>query len=97
MRVWHVIEALLAGIIAILVLAVRSLKKSLKQSQKDLESAQAQVITKQAELEVIQDVQQKLKTSKTKAKPKTAEVVSSGDSTSRLNRLNGLSNRTSKN
>ena len=97
MSIWRIIEALLAVTIAILVLAIRSLKKSLKQSQKDLESAQAQVITKTNELEVIRDVQQKLKTSKAKTKPKSTEAISSGDSTSRLNRLNQLSNSTSKN
>ena len=80
----------LAGCL-ILFLILRSVQKELKNTQKELEDAQLEVIRKENELEVIGNVQEKLRTVRERKAPKKTDAPASGDSDSRIARLNGLS------
>lgn len=81
--------ALLACYVVVLLL-LRSIRKDLKNAQKELEEAQVEIIKKDNELEVIKNVQENLKTNNGKKGPQKIESPASGDSDSRITRLNRM-------
>ena len=81
---------------AILFLILLSLRKDLRSARKELEDAQIEIIRKNNELEVIRNVEKELKASRRKNAPQKVDAPASGDSTSRVDRLNRLSDSTDK-
>lgn len=77
---------------SILVFILRSVLKDLRNIQEKLSRAQVEIIAKKNELEVLRSVQDKLKESKSKKSPENVEAAPKGDSSSRINRLNRVSN-----
>ena len=77
---------------SILVLILRSVLKDLRNTQEKLSRAQVEIIAKKNELEVLRSVHDKLKESKSKKSPENVEAAPKGDSSSRINRLNRVSN-----
>ncbi len=75
----------------IMIFILRSLIKSLDRTQKELEKAQVEIVTKNNELEVIKDVQSEIKKSKGRKAPQKVETAAEGDSASRIDRLNRVS------
>lgn len=75
----------------IMVFILRSLIKSLDRTQKELEKAQVEIVTKNNELEVIRDVQTEIRKSKGRKAPQKIEAAAEGDSASRIDRLNRVS------
>ncbi|MFA7109720.1 MAG: hypothetical protein WC162_11310 [Sphaerochaetaceae bacterium] len=62
----------------------------IKEQKNDLENSNNLVKKKDKELEAINEVQQKIKKVKSETKPKKKNTPKTGDSTSRLDRLNKL-------
>lgn len=62
----------------------------IKEQKNDLENSNNLVKKKDKELEAINEVQQKIKKVKSETKPKKKNIPKTGDSTSRLDRLNKL-------
>lgn len=82
-----------SGILATM-LAVKSGK--LKRTQEKLDSKTVELSIKDQELEVIREVQQKIKTSNQRKAPEKTEPAAPGDFTSRIERLNRVSDNTDK-
>ena len=74
----------------ILFLVLLALRKDLKNTRKELEVAQLEIIRKENELEVISNVGKELKASKGRKAPQSIDPPVSGDSASRIERLNRL-------
>ena len=81
---------------AILFLILLSLRKDLRSARKELEDAQIEIIRKNNELEVIRNVEKELKASRGKNAPQKVDAPASGDSVSRVDRLNRMSNGAGK-
>ena len=81
---------------AILFLILLSLRKDLRSARKELEDAQIEIIRKNNELEVIRNVGKELKESRGKNAPQKMDAPNAGDSTSRVDRLNRMSDSTDK-
>ena len=77
--------------IAILSFLNRRLRKKLETAEDKLKSAEEEAETKTKELESIKDVQTKLQEVRETEKPETVASPESGDSDTRLSRLNKLS------
>ena len=65
--------------------------KDLKRARDELVEAQTEILRKDSEMEVIRDVQEKVNAAMGKEKPKSKDAPASGDSASRIARLNGVS------
>ena len=65
--------------------------KDLKRARDELVEAQTEILRKDSEMEVIRDVQEKVNAAMGKEKPKSKDAPASGDSASRISRLNGVS------
>ena len=68
------------------------LLRRLKKTKEELQESKAKLLIKDTELEVIRDVQDSIKESKNKEAPEEVKAPVPGDSASRLDRLNKLSN-----
>ena len=79
-----------------LFLILLSLRKDLKNTRKELEEAQIEIIRKDHELEVIKSVEKELKASRGKKAPQKVDAPAAGDSTAHINRLNGVSDSADK-
>lgn len=75
----------------VMVLILRTLAKDLKDTQAKLVKAQREIITIHNELEVIQNVQTELKAIKNRKGPQKIGSAADGDSASRIDRLNRVS------
>ena len=64
--------------------------KDLKRARDELVEAQTEILRKDSEMEVIRDVQEKVNAAMGKEKPKSKDAPASGDSASRIARLNGV-------
>ena len=76
----------------VVLFILRFLYKNLKKTKEELQEAKAKLLIKDTELEVIRDVQDSIKESKNKEAPEEVKAPAPGDSASRLDRLNKLSN-----
>lgn len=86
----YIIASLIAAIGVLSTLLAVKISK-LKRTQDKLNSKTVELSIKQQELEVVRDLQEKLNNTKQKKSPEKVEAPASGDSASRLNRLNGMS------
>lgn len=73
-----------------MLLVLRMVWKDLKRAKDELVEAQTEILRKDSEMEVIRDVQEKVNAARGKEKPKRKDAPASGDSASRLARLNGV-------
>ena len=73
-----------------MLLVLRMVWKDLKRVKDELVEAQTEILRKDSEMEVIRDVQEKVNAAMGKEKPKSKDAPASGDSASRLARLNGV-------
>ena len=97
MSLGTIISIITSGGCLVMVLVNRLLSRQLKETERNLEKAQLEIINKNNELEVIKSVQSELKTSNNRKGPKKTEPADEGDSSSRISRLNGVSDHHSKN
>ena len=74
-----------------MLLVLRMVWKDLKRAKDELVEAQTEILRKDSEMEVIRDVQEKVNAARGKEIPKRKDAPASGDSASRLARLNGVS------
>ena len=74
-----------------MLLILRMVWKDLKRARDELVEAQTEILRKDSEMEVIRDVQEKVNAAMGKEKPKSKDAPASGDSASRIARLNGVS------
>ena len=74
-----------------MLLILRMVWKDLKRARDELVEAQTEILRKDSEMEVIRDVQEKVNAAMGKEKPKSKDATASGDSASRIARLNGVS------
>ena len=72
-------------------LVLRMVWRDLKRAKDELVEAQTEILRKDSEMEVIRDVQEKVNVARGKEKPKSKDAPASGDSASRIARLNGVS------
>ena len=87
----EVIAILVTIIVGLLGFATYKSDKLKEQKQKtETQAAKAQILQKQ--MESVNEVQNSLKEAQNTSKPETVEKASSGDSASRLERLNKLQN-----
>jgi len=91
MSIGIVMSMLLSGACVVLLLIISSLRKDLKKAWSDLDDAKAEIISRKNEMEVIRNVEKELKESKGKKAPESVATAPTGDSASRLSRLNGVS------
>lgn len=91
MNIGIVMSMLLSGACIVLLLIIGSIRKDLKKAWKELDEAKAEIITRKNEMEVIHNVEKELKESRGKKVPEKSEPAPIGDSSSRLSRLNGVS------
>lgn len=75
---------------AVLGVMLALTKGKLKRTEDKLQTAEIKVKLKDSELEVVRDVQSKIKKSETKEMPEKKDTPVSGDSTSRIERLNRM-------
>ena len=87
---YYIIGLLLAGVGVLTGLTISKTAK-LKSSLEKLDSKTVELATVKQEMEVIREVKDKITASKEKKKPEKTESAASGDSDSRLNRLNRVS------
>ena len=73
-----------------MLLVLRMVWRDLKRTRDELVEAQTEIVRKDSEMEVIRDVQEKVKAAMGKEKPKSKDAPASGDSASRTARLNGV-------
>ena len=73
-----------------MLLVLRMVWKDLKRAKDELVEAQTEIVRKDSEMEVIRSVQEKVNAVRDKEKPKSKDVPASGDSASRIARLNGV-------
>ena len=73
-----------------MLLILRMVWKDLKRARDELVEAQTEILRKDSEMEVIRDVQEKVNAAMGKEKPKSKDAPASGDSASRIARLNGV-------
>lgn len=71
-------------------LVLRMVWRDLKMAKDELVEAQTEILRKDSEMEVIRDVQEKVNAAMGKEKPKRKDAPASGDSASRIARLNGV-------
>ena len=71
-------------------LVLRMVWRDLKMAKDELVEAQTEILRKDSEMEVIRDVQEKVNAAMGKEKPKSKDAPASGDSASRIARLNGV-------
>ena len=74
-----------------MLLILRMVWKDLKRARDELVEAQTEILRKDSEMEVIRDVQEKVNAAMGKEKRKSKDAPASGDSASRIARLNGVS------
>ena len=72
-------------------LVLRMVWRDLKMAKDELVEAQTEILRKDSEMEVIRDVQEKVNAVMGKEKPNRKDAPASGDSASRIARLNGVS------
>ena len=73
-----------------MLLVLRMVWRDLKRTRDELVEAQTEIVRKDSEMEVIRDVQEKVNAARGKEKPKSKDAPASGDSASRIARLNGV-------
>ena len=73
-----------------MLLILRMVWKDLKRARDELVEAQTEILRKDSEMEVIRSVQEKVNAVRDKEKPKSKDAPASGDSASRIARLNGV-------
>lgn len=73
-----------------MLLVLRMVWRDLKRAKDELVEAQTEILRKDSEMEVIRDVQEKVNAARGKEMPKRKDAPASGDSASRLARLNGV-------
>ena len=73
-----------------MLLVLRMVWKDLKRAKDELVEAQTEILRKDSEMEVIRDVQEKVNAVMGKEKPNRKDAPASGDSASRIARLNGV-------
>ena len=73
-----------------MILVLRMVWRDLKRTRNELVEAQTEIVRKDSEMEVIRDVQEKVNAAMGKEKPKSKDAPASGDSASRIARLNGV-------
>lgn len=81
---------LLSACCVILFLIVLAVRKDLRSTRKELEAAQLEIIRKENELEVMSNVGKELKEIKGGKAPQKVDPPATGDSASRIERLNRL-------
>lgn len=75
-----------------MLLVLRMVWRDLKRTRDELVEAQTEIVRKDSEMEVIRNVQEKVNAAMGKEKPKSKDAPASGDSASRIARLNGVQN-----
>ena len=73
-----------------MLLVLMMVWRDLKMAKDELVEAQTEILRKDSEMEVIRDVQEKVNAAMGKEKPKSKDAPASGDSASRIARLNGV-------
>ena len=73
-----------------MLLVLRMVWRDLKRTRDELVEAQTEIVRKDSEMEVIRNVQEKVNAAMGKEKPKSKDAPASGDSASRIARLNGV-------
>ena len=73
-----------------MLLVLRMVCRDLKRAKDELVEAQTEILRKDSEMEVIRSVQEKVNAVRDKEKPKSKDAPASGDSASRIARLNGV-------
>ena len=73
-----------------MLLVLRMVWRDLKRAKDELVEAQTEILRKDSEMEVIRNVQEKVNAAMGKEKPKSKDAPASGDSASRIARLNGV-------
>ena len=73
-----------------MLLVLRMVWNDLKRAKDELVEAQTEILRKDSEMEVIRDVQEKVNAVMGKEKPNRKDAPASGDSASRIARLNGV-------
>lgn len=82
----------LLGCIVALTYVIKKLKEQVETAETKRKEAEEDADTRKKELESIKKVQTKLEESESKEAPEKVEAASPGDSASRLERLNSVSN-----
>ena len=73
-----------------MLLVLRMVWKELKRAKDELVEAKTEILRKDSEMEVIRDVQEKVNAVMGKEKHNRKDAPASGDSASRIARLNGV-------
>lgn len=73
-----------------MLLVLRMVWRDLKRTRDELVEAQTEIVRKDSEMEVIRNVQEKVNAAMGKEMPKRKDAPASGDSASRIARLNGV-------
>lgn len=82
----------LLGCIVALTYVIKKLKEQVETAESKQKEAEEDADARKKELESIKEVQTKLEESENKEAPEKVEAAPSGDSASRLERLNSVSN-----